>query len=641
LFALLINAFGWQEWVYVSIPLSVLVTAFLGMYFMHQATKEISLVEKTEEHFPKPFFFASIVNNLSTAVFLSLDIILVNHFFPPHEAGQYALLSLVGKMVYFLGSLPNAFTITLVSRREGQKRSSRQIFFLIYGVTAAICFGTSLLLGPLGIYTVPFLFGDKTQDILHLLIPYCIALGIFSLNAVFVSYQFAKKRYVFSIATLLISLALVVGIQLFHGSLEDVVRVVLGVSVFGWCFLWLTYFSYRKLPFVQRGMIDFFDIFFGNFPEIKVAPDKKRILVLNWRDTKHRYAGGAEVYVHEMAKTWVREGHHVTLFSGNDGMSLRHEVIDGVRIIRRGGFYLVYMWAFLYYIFRLGRHYDVVVDCENGIPFFTPLYVRRPIVCLMHHVHQDVFFRSLPKPLAWFASFLEKNLMPLVYSNVSFVTVSESSREEMQELGLGNAGITVVHPGVDMEEFSRVLTPKALYPTILYLGRLKAYKSVNILIQAFRIVLSERPEARLVIVGDGEEREHLKQLTRELRFSEEQVKFVGHVGHEEKIKRLQEAWMLVNPSFMEGWGIVAIEANAAGTPVIASNVPGLRDSVRHEGTGYLVEYGDVKGFAERILLIIRDKELREGLATNAQVWAGNFDWKRMSKDFLAVLNTIR
>jgi glycosyltransferase involved in cell wall biosynthesis len=255
----------------------------------------------------------------------------------------------------------------------------------------------------------------------------------------------------------------------------------------------------------------------------------------------------------------------------------------------------------------------------------------------MHHVHQDVFFRLLPKPFAWFASFLEKNLMPLIYSNVSFVTVSDSSREEMQALGLGKAGITVVHPGVDREDFSRVLVPKSIYPTVLYLGRLKAYKSVNVLIQAFRIVLSERPEARLIIAGDGEEREHLKRLAHELRLSPDQVKFVGHIRHKEKVKLLQEAWMLVNPSFMEGWGIVAIEASAAGTPVIASDVPGLRDSVKHEGTGYLVEYGDVKGFAERIHLIIRDKELREGLAMNAREWAGNFSWSKSSEAFLRAL----
>lgn len=633
------HAVGQDDFIYVSIPLSIVVTALVGFVLTRNLMRAFPVMDERakESSFPRPFFFASMASSFSAVVFLSVDVLLVNHYFAPREAGEYALLSLVGKMIFFLGTLPNFFTVTFVSRREGLGKSSRKVLTLIYSMTLLFSGISFVGFGLLGHITVPLLFGSKGLVIIPWLIPYTAALAIFCLSGVLVSYHMAKKRYVFSGAMLFTSLALVAGIVFFHRSIEDVVWVVFFVSFFGWAFLWLLHFSYRQFSVVYRGIADLFDIPFGRYPAAVVAEGKKRILIMNWRDSRHIYAGGAEVYVEEIAREWVKDGHHVTIFSGNDGKSPRHETVNGIRIIRRGGFFLVYVWAVLYYALRLRGKYDVVVDCENGIPFFTPLYVRKPVVCLMHHVHQDVFFRSLPKPLAWFASFLEKNLMPLIYSNVPFVTVSDSSREEMQAIGLGKVGITVVHPGVDREEFSRVLVPKSIQPTILYLGRLKAYKSVNVLIQAFRIVLSERPEARLIIAGDGEEREHLKRLAHELRLSSEQVKFVGHISHKAKVKLLQEAWMLVNPSFMEGWGIVAIEASAAGTPVIASDVPGLRDSVRHEGTGYLVEYGDVKGFAERIHLIIRDKELREGLATNAREWAGNFSWSKSSEAFLRAL----
>jgi glycosyltransferase involved in cell wall biosynthesis/cellulose synthase/poly-beta-1,6-N-acetylglucosamine synthase-like glycosyltransferase/O-antigen/teichoic acid export membrane protein len=638
--AVVMVALDLEGLVYATIPASIVLTALVGYSFVRRAVRSIAPLdghEADQESFPRPFFAASLVTNVSAVFFLSVDVILANHFLQPHDAGQYALLSLVGKMIYFFGAMPNVFTVSFVSRKEGLKQSSHRIFAMIYGLTLVFV-GTGFLgLGLLGGYTVPLLFGEKALSIVSLLIPYTAALGLFTLSGVLVSYHLAKKQYQFSGLTFLLSLVLVAGMSIFHRNVEDFVWVTFFTSLSGWVLLWLLHFSYRTFPSLQRGIIDLFDIVFGRYPAATVADGKKRILIMNWRDSRHVYAGGAEVYVEEIAREWVKEGHHVTIFSGNDGKSPRHETINGVRIIRRGGFFLVYVWAFLYYILRLRGKYDVVVDCENGIPFFTPLYVRKSIVCLMHHVHQDVFFRLLPKPFAWFASFLEKNLMPLIYSNVSFVTVSDSSREEMQALGLGKAGITVVHPGVDREDFSRVLVPKSIYPTVLYLGRLKAYKSVNVLIQAFRIVLSERPEARLIIAGDGEEREHLKRLAHELRLSPDQVKFVGHIRHKEKVKLLQEAWMLVNPSFMEGWGIVAIEASAAGTPVIASDVPGLRDSVKHEGTGYLVEYGDVKGFAERIHLIIRDKELREGLAMNAREWAGNFSWSKSSEAFLRAL----
>ncbi len=118
-FALILHAIGLEPYVYVSIPLSVAATALLALIFMRKATEEMVPSENTSETFPRPFFFASFASNFSSVVFLSLDVLLVNHFFPPYQAGQYALLSLVGKMVYFLGTLPNYFTITFVSRREG------------------------------------------------------------------------------------------------------------------------------------------------------------------------------------------------------------------------------------------------------------------------------------------------------------------------------------------------------------------------------------------------------------------------------------------------------------------------------------------------------------------------------------------
>jgi glycosyltransferase involved in cell wall biosynthesis len=205
----------------------------------------------------------------------------------------------------------------------------------------------------------------------------------------------------------------------------------------------------------------------------------------------------------------------------------------------------------------------------------------------------------------------------------------------MRALGLGVAGIDVVSPGVHTAQLK--IGKKSPSPMILYLGRLKAYKSIDVLIRSFQMVIKERPDARLIIAGSGEEERYLKHLTRELRLND-QVLFLGKVTEKEKINLLQSAWVVVNPSFMEGWGIVVIEANACGTPVVASDIPGLRDSVKDADTGYLVEYGDTKGFAEKILVIIRDAKLRETLAVDARVWAERFDWQSSSKKFLAVIN---
>jgi glycosyltransferase involved in cell wall biosynthesis len=340
------------------------------------------------------------------------------------------------------------------------------------------------------------------------------------------------------------------------------------------------------------------------------------------------------VYIQELAKRLVHEGHYVTVFCGNDGKSLRNEVIDGVRVVRRGGFYFVYVWAFFYYIFRFRKKYDVVIDCHNGVPFFTPLYVREPVYCLMHHVHQEVFRRSLSKPLAAFARFLEKDLMPRVYRNIPFITISESSKEGIEKLGLGNAGVQIVHPGVDLGRLS--LGEKSAHPSVLYLGRLKAYKSVDVLLRAFSLIFSRMPDAQLVIAGAGEEEKRLKKLARELGIASA-IDFRGKVSDEEKVRLMQRAWVFVNPSFMEGWGITTIEANACGTPVVASNVPGLRDSVQNPHTGYLVPYGDVDVLAERVLFLLANTGQRNRMGREAMLWAKNFDWDALSQSFLSFI----
>jgi len=629
------------EWVYLSIPLSLMTAACVGSVVVWLMYKKISPEVSqdkiyTEEvvSFPFAFLFSSMAVSLSTILFLSVDVLLVKHFFNETQSGQYALLSLAGKMIYFLGALPMVFMVTLVSWKEGLKKNSERVLSTIFSSVLILVTLGVLILGVFGFVTAPILFGEKAREIVDWLPLYTLSIALFTLSSVLVTYHLAKREYSFSLVSLALSLVVITSIWFDHDEFRDIIDIIFGTSSAGLIIFSGMHFFGIRVGFLGRGLRDFLGVFTNGLPKAQpLVTTGRRILIFNWRDTTHRFAGGAEVYVHEIAKTWVVEGHHVTVFSGNDGTQERFETIDGVNIVRRGGFYLVYLWAFLYYMLRFRGRYDVVIDCENGIPFFTPLYVRKPLFCLMHHVHQEVFYHSLPKPLAWLASTLEKGLMPLVYRNVQFITVSESSKQEMLDINLGQAGISIVHPGINSAQFTRAFVCKTTQPTILYLGRLKAYKSVNILIQAFHKVLSSRPEATLIIAGDGDDKKYLKRLAAELGFNDKQVQFLGSVSHEEKVRLLQSSWMLVNPSFMEGWGIVVIEANMCGTPVIASDVPGLRDSVLDGEAGYLVPYGDVARFSEAMLSVIKDHDLRERFGNNAREWASNFTWEKSSMAF--------
>ncbi len=369
-------------------------------------------------------------------------------------------------------------------------------------------------------------------------------------------------------------------------------------------------------------------------PTHKVKEKGLRVLVFNWRDTKHLWAGGAEVYIHELSRRWAKEGNSVTLFCGNDGQSLRNEAVDKVNIIRRGGFFTVYLWAILYTVFKFRNKFDVVIDSENGIPFFTPLFTTKPVILLVHHVHQEIFIEHMKFPLSYIGRFIEGKVMPFVYKNHQVITVSESSRKEIIKTGIApEERVQIVNPGIEMpnKKFK-----KTEFPSVIYLGRLKAYKNVDIAIRAFSNVVKRFTAARFYIVGEGDSIGSLRDVVVKLGL-EEKVLFLGKVSEEEKVRLLSESWVAVQPSTVEGWGITVIEANSCKTPVIASDTKGLRDSIIDGKTGILVKVKDTKAFSKNIKKLIVNKRLRDVSSKEAYKWAKQFSWDESAKSFYHVL----
>jgi len=349
------------------------------------------------------------------------------------------------------------------------------------------------------------------------------------------------------------------------------------------------------------------------------------ILIFNWRDVKHPWSGGAEQYIHEIAKRWVKEGHKVTLFCGGFRGLKKEEEIDGIKIVRRGGKYSVYFHAVLYYVFNCIGKYDVIIDAENGIPFFTPLFSRKPKILLVHHVHKEVFPLELPKLLSWFLSVLETKFMPFVY-RCSVVAVSESTKKDLIEIGLDSEKITIIHNGLNHSMFHT--GRKSEKPRVIYLGRIKKYKRVDLLEEAFFDVAKQMPEAELYIVGNGK------------KGKEGNIIYTGFVSHEEKVRLLSSSWVFVNPSSKEGWGVSVIEANACGTPTIAFDVPGLRDSVADGYSGLLVKKQNKEALAEAILKVLKDEGLRLKLSKNSLKWARRFSWDKSAREFMRVIEGV-
>ncbi len=350
------------------------------------------------------------------------------------------------------------------------------------------------------------------------------------------------------------------------------------------------------------------------------------IVLLDYRDIHHPQAGGAEIFLNEIFQRIAAHGHKVTLLCGTYPGAASEERLGNFRILRAGNMATANFFG-AYSALRLARRERVDLFVENlcKLPFLLPAFTRTPVLPIVHHLFGHTIFRET-NPLFGSYVWLYEKLIPLVYRRLRFVTVSKSTAQDLVRRGIEAERMEIVHNGLDLKRYHPCPdVPKEKNALILYLGRLKRYKGIDTVIRAFARVRKQIPEARLALVGRGDDEGRLRTLARNLGLTEA-VLFVGFVEEEEKIDWLRRAHALVYPSPREGWGISTIEAASCGTPVLASNSEGLREAVRHEETGLLIPHEDVEAWAHRMVDILTDVPLRERLGATGVEWAKRFDW---------------
>jgi glycosyltransferase involved in cell wall biosynthesis len=369
-------------------------------------------------------------------------------------------------------------------------------------------------------------------------------------------------------------------------------------------------------------------------------------VVANWRDLDHPLAGGAERYAWELARGLSDAGAHVDFLTAREPEQALTELRDGIRIVRRGGQLSYYLLASLWMLLRR-RRLDAVVDMEAGIPLFSPLVVSRRRTALMlvvHHVHLDQFGTYFPAPLARLGRFLEGTLMPAVYRDVTAVAVSESTRADMVERLGWHRPIAVLHNGNVRPHLARV-APEDTVDRLAVLGRLSPHKRVDLVIRAVAALRRTRPSLHLDVIGKGPDRARLESLVHDLD-AEKCVTFHGFLPEHRKGELLARARLHVCASDVEGWGQVVAEAAAYGVPTVARDVRGLRDSVRHEHTGWLLPEptADLAATQARLLVGIdsaldelEDPERRAEISTACRSWAAQFDWQTMRAGAVALV----
>jgi glycosyltransferase involved in cell wall biosynthesis len=362
----------------------------------------------------------------------------------------------------------------------------------------------------------------------------------------------------------------------------------------------------------------------------------RHVVFLSWRDRRNPEGGGAEVYLEEVARGLVSRGARVTVFcAAHEGApAVEHD--GDLRFVRRGGKLSVYSWGmFLLATRRFGR-VDAVVDVQNGLPFFSRLVTRRPVVVLVHHVHREQWPVVYPGPVSRVGWWIESRLAPRLYRRCQYVAVSRATRDELAAVGVSPDRVAVVHNGT-------AATPplegaRTAAPSVCVVGRLVPHKQVEHAIDAWATLRRELPGLRLRIVGSGWWEDELRAYARGIEGGD-RIEFLGHVSDEVKQQVYAESWVMALPSLKEGWGLVVGEAGMHGTPTVAYRAAGgTQESIDDDLSGLLAD--DREQFVDHLRLVLTDEEAREKLAHGALMKSHQFTWEHAHGSFARVLDEV-
>lgn len=341
------------------------------------------------------------------------------------------------------------------------------------------------------------------------------------------------------------------------------------------------------------------------------------------------------MHLHEILRRAVSAGHTVTQVShAVDGLP-GEETIDGVRVLRHGhrntfNFTLRGFCSKL----DMARNFDLVIEDLCKVPLYSPRWSPVPVLVVVPHLFGTTAFREVSWPLALYVTLMESRI-PSAYRGAGFVAISDSTLHDLVRRGIPESDISVVPCGIDTGFY----TPGGAAPepgAFLYVGRLKRYKGVQHILAALAALRSAGRDYRLTVLGSGDYRTELERTTARLGLRDS-VTFEGFVPPARKLELLRSSWAAVFPSEKEGWGLTVIEANACGTPVIASNSDGLRDSVNDGITGILVPHADIETLAAAMERMTTEPGLRNALSDGSLRWAAGFDWDETAGRMMAIM----
>ena len=342
-----------------------------------------------------------------------------------------------------------------------------------------------------------------------------------------------------------------------------------------------------------------------------------KILWVAHRDPLNPKAGGAELIIREVGQRLAKKGIEVSVIAGGWNDCKKYEILDGIHIMRFG--YRVGPHLALPMFLQRDRYDVVIADLGHAVPWISPVLLRKKLIVSFLHLHA----RSLPGQvgplLAQTIKSIEK-LYPIIYYKQRFVTISNTSYEDLVALGIKKSKISVIYPGVDREIFKS--SKKTEYPSMVYFGGMRPYKRPEEALYILKELQNEIKNLKLIVIGDGPSKLEMERLSLELGIKDN-VSFTGRIPYKKVAEIVSASWINIHSSVTEGWGISIIEAASAGTPTIAYRVPGVSDSIKHGLNGILAEDGDRNALANAARDILSNP--KEWWSSSVNV-AMNYSW---------------
>jgi glycosyltransferase involved in cell wall biosynthesis len=367
---------------------------------------------------------------------------------------------------------------------------------------------------------------------------------------------------------------------------------------------------------------------------------KLKVLFLASRDWYHPATTGGDITLWENARYLASIGHDVTYVAARYAGAPAAEVLDGIKVVRLGGLHTLWLRTFLYYVAHCRGRFDVVVAEGFGgsrIPRLAPLYVREPILTEWHQVHRDLFAVQYPRILNGPLNLLE-HLTAWVHRNTLVRAGTEEWRRAFPGIGFKAENVFVLPVSIREEWLVGPNRERTSSPTVLWIGKLRRYKCADHPIRAMVEVVKRIPEARLTLAirhDDLKYERELVELVEELHLKSS-VSFRFNVSEDEKRELLSATRVLVVSSVVEGFGIVVLEANACGVPVVASSgVP--EGAVRDGVNGLRYPYGDIGALAGAICRVLQDDQLHSRLSQAGLEFARGFAWRRVGAQYADVV----